>query len=141
MEKKTVILAHETARQYAKRWIDLAPPGWVMRLRPPSKTRDQEDHYHGLIRQVSRFQTFGGKLRDELTWKRLLVDDFAEEKKQMGEPIIGHGEILPSLDGQRIVQLGVQTHLFDVPLAAEFVTYLRAYGIEHNVPYWKDGRQ
>lgn len=141
MEKKTVFLVHETARRYAKRWIEVAPDGWVMRLAPPSKTRDQEDTYHGLIRRVSNFQPFAGKMRDFETWKRLLVDDFAEEKKQMGEPLPGHGALIPSLDGQRIIQLGVQTHLFDTPQASEFITYLHAYGIEHNVPFFQKGRR
>lgn len=141
MEIKVARLVNETARRTAKRWVDEAPPGWVMRLRPPEKTRDQEDHYHGLIRQVSRFQEFGGRLRDENTWKRLLVDDFAEEKARMCQPLQGHGELIPSLDGMRILQLGYQTSNFSVPLAAEFVTFLQAYGIEHNIPFWRDRRR
>jgi hypothetical protein len=140
MEKKTIILAHETARRYAKRWVEVAPDGWVVRLAPPAKTRDQEDHYHGLIRHVSNYQPFAGRMRDFETWKRLLVDDFAHEKEMDGKPIIGHGEILPSLDGQRFIQLGAQTHLFGTPLAAEFITFLHAYGIEHGVPFWKRKR-
>ena len=137
MEIKTVPLVHDGARRTAKQWIDRAPDYWVMRLRPPSKSRDQEDHYHGLIRKISHYEKYAGKLRDEGTWKRLLVDDFAQEKAAMGQPIPGHGTIIPSLDGQRIVQLGVQTHNFTVPLAADFVTYLIAYGIEHNIPFWR----
>jgi uncharacterized heparinase superfamily protein len=54
-------------------------------------------------------------------WKRLLIDAWAHET---GRKI---GKIAPSLDGQRVVQLGLQSHKFTKEEGSEFIEWLLAW--------------
>ena len=40
------------------------------------------------------------------------------------------GRVAPSLDGQRVVQLGFQSHKFTVEDASEFIEWLYAWAAE-----------
>jgi len=65
--------------------------------------------------------------------KRLLIDEFAEEMRLAGTPLHHDGRVTPSLDGRRIVQLGIQSRDFYVKEASQFIEYLYAVGAERNV--------
>jgi hypothetical protein len=137
MQNRVIELIHESSRRIAQRYIQDAPDSWVMCLTPPEKTRRQENHYHALIRHVAHFDTFAGHRRDVDTWKRILVDEFVHDKEYWDGPPAGHGSLLPSRDGLRVIQLGVPTRDFKKPEAANFVTFLLAYLHHQNLPPWK----
>ncbi len=43
--------------------------------------------------------------------------------------------MVPSLDGRGVVQLGVQTREFTVPIASNFIEYLFSFGAEKGVAF------
>jgi hypothetical protein len=45
--------------------------------------------------------------------------------------------VVPSLNGDGVIQLGVQSRKFNVRQAAEFIEYLFAWGAENNV-WWSE---
>ena len=93
-----------------------------MEIKAESKTRDQEEKYHAMLGEIAtQAQHLGAKWSTE-DWKRLLVDLFAKETRLQG------GKIIPSLDGQGIVQLGLQTRNFTKEQAMDFITFLEAWG-------------
>jgi hypothetical protein len=138
-DKKTVFLTGELQRRSARRYIDEAPAGYVMRLMPPAKSRDQEEKYHAMIGDIAKCCTFMGQKLSLEDWKRLLVDAFVRIMREQAkaqdkpDPFAGEGRVMPSLDGSGIVQLGVQTRSFAKAMACEFIEYLYAYGSENNV--------
>jgi hypothetical protein len=77
------------------------------------------------------------------SWKRLLVEAFVhilrEEAIAQGkaDPFPEEGEVLPSLDGRRIVQVEVLTRDFTVSQASSFIEHLFAFGAERGVA-WTD---
>lgn len=98
-----------------------------MEIKSESKTRDQEEKYHAMIGEIAtQAQHLGAKWSTE-DWKRLLVDLFAKETGLQG------GKIIPSLDGQGIVQLGLQTRNFTKEQAMEFITFLEAWGASNGI--------
>ena len=98
-----------------------------MEIKAESKTRDQEEKYHAMISEIAtQAQHLGAKWSAE-DWKRLLVDLFAKETGLQG------GKIIPSLDGQGIVQLGLQTRNFTKEQAMEFITFLEAWGASNGI--------
>ena len=98
-----------------------------MEIKAESKTRDQEEKYHAMISEIAtQAQHLGAKWSTE-NWKRLLVDLFAKETGLQG------GKIIPSLDGQGIVQLGLQTRNFTKEQAMEFITFLEAWGASNGI--------
>ena len=130
MEKQIFRLSHNTARQNAARAVLEAPEGFMVRIEPPKKSRDQEAMYHAIFAEVANRHTFMGKKWDAETWKRLLVDAFARVKAAEGEPIQGHGAMVPNLDHTGFVQLGVQTRRFTKKEASEFIEFLHAWMAE-----------
>jgi hypothetical protein len=98
-----------------------------MEIKAESKSRDQEEKYHAMISEIAtQAQHLGAKWSTE-DWKRLLVDLFAKETGLQG------GKIIPSLDGQGIVQLGLQTRNFTKEQAMEFITFLEAWGARNGI--------
>lgn len=135
MSKRVFILVHDTARQGAIQAIKDAPEAYVCEITPPKKSRSQEKLYHRIFGEASRTRKFMGVRQSAETWKRLLVDAFARIKAAEGEPLHGHGKIIPNLDGTGFVQLGVQTRHFKKHQAAEFIEYLYAWMANSEVVY------
>ena len=65
-----------------------------------------------------------------------------EDAKATGkpDPFPGDGQVLPSLDGMRIVQVEVLTRNFTVSQASQFIEHLFAYGAERGVN-WSEPNQ
>lgn len=137
---KRLVLGNAESRMAAGRYCREAPDGYVMRIAPPAKSRDQEEKYHAMIGDIAAQCLFMGKKWEREDWKRLLVDAFAKAMRDANTPIKHEGHVVPSLDGERVVQLGIQTRQFSVREACEFVEYLYAYGSEQGV-VWTDPKQ
>ncbi len=114
----------------------------AVRICDQSKSRDAEEKYHAMVGEIAAQVEVGGKLRDAETMKRLLVDqfkadtlhDFADEWHRFGSI-----EMAPSLDGQRVVVLGVQTRKFTRKLASAFIEWLYAFGADAGVTFRERG--
>lgn len=132
--KRTFILAHQTARERAADYIlHEAPDGDMVSVNEPTKKRIQEEKYHAMCGDIAKQCTFMNEKRDLDDWKRLLVDAFAKVMREAGTPIHHDGRVLPSLDFERVVQLGIQTKDFYVAEAAQFIEYLYAFGADRGV--------
>jgi hypothetical protein len=134
-DNRHYILAHDTARKLAAAQCMLAPLGYHVRITEPLKKREQEEKYHAMIGDISKQIEHLGRKWDADDMKRLLVDDFAEEMRLAGTPLHHDGRVTPSLDGRRIVQLGIQTRDFYVKEASAFIEYLYAQGAQYGVKW------
>lgn len=142
MTKQTFILAPSPhpARQNAMRAVKDAPDGWMVQISEPTKKREQEEKYHAMIGDIAKQCAFMGKKMDADDWKRLLVDMFAKVMRDAKTPLHHDGRVIPSLDFERVVQLGIQTRDFYVKEAAEFIEYLYAFGAD-NLVSWSEPKQ
>lgn len=127
MSKQVYRLVHPQARQNAANLAMTAPDGWLVSFSEPEKSRGQEEMYHAIFGEIAKTRQFMGQKKDAETWKRLLVDAFARIKSAEGDPLPGHGTIIPNLDGTGFVQLGVQTRRLKKNQASEFIEYLNAW--------------
>jgi hypothetical protein len=131
-------LVNAAVRARAINEISAAPDGYTVKIEPPKKSRGQEEKYHAQIGDIHKSKAFrflGRNDWQEEDIKRLLVDAFAAEKASMGEPLQQVGRVVPSIDGLRTVQLGIQTRLFIKKEASDFVEYLYAYGAQIGVEF------
>jgi len=133
MTARTFILTDARVRLLAADAVLGAPDGVACVIRPARRNLEQNALLHTLFADIARQVEFFGQKRDAETVKRLLVDAFARVKKAMGEPIQPDGQMLPSLDRQGVVQLGVQTRTFSKALMGEFIEYLYAWGADNDV--------
>ncbi len=139
MTKRIYILAHQVARAGAIKAVQDAPDGYVVRVEPPSKSRDQECHYHAIFGEAAEKCRHLNRAFDLETWKRLLVDQFIRE--MLADPTcderIRHdlegesSKMIPSLDGSGIVQVGYQTRHFGKRTASAFIEWLKAWMAEN----------
>lgn len=139
--KKRFVLAHDMARRGAMEYVARAPAGYVVEIREPGKTRDQEERYHAMIGDIARQWEFMGQRWHQDDVKRLLVDGFAQVMREAGTPLSHDGRVVPSIDGKRVVQLGVQTRKFRKREASEFIEYLFAFGAEHGIQWSNESHQ
>jgi hypothetical protein len=123
-----ICLDTDIERARAKRWIDAAPEGWIMSLQEGTRTADQNAKFHAMITDIAKNRgwMWAGKKRTVTDWKRILVNQFENDAGI-------DTEIVPSLDGQRVVVLGSQTRAFGKKKASDFVEYLYALGAEYRV--------
>ena len=137
-DKQIFILAHSTARNRAMHAISHAPQGYMVTIQEPVKKRVQEEKYHAMLGDIARQIKYMGRRRSLECWKRLLVEAFVQilrdEAKAQGKPDpFPAGEVLPSIDGLRIVQVEVLTRNFTVQQASLFIEHLHAFGAESGV--------
>lgn len=133
--KQTFVMAHAEARRRAVAAVENAPEGFVVTVSEPQKRREQEEKYHAMIGDIARQWDFMGRRIDTDDAKRLLVDAFAKAMRDAGTPLHHDGRVVPSLDGQRVVQLGIQTSKFYKAEASEFIEFLSAWGAENGIEF------
>lgn len=136
-ERRKFVLVSSAVRGLAARSIHTAPEGWEVLLQPPVKRREQEERYHAMLGDIAAQWIFMGRRWDRESMKRLLIDAFAQVMKDQGTPLRHDGSVVPSIDGQRVVQLGVQSRQFTVREASEFIEYLNEFGADHAIR-WSD---
>ena len=138
-ESDVFFLVSEKACASAKAAMDsIFFRGWKVKLTPPQKSRDQEEMYHAMIGDIHKSKKF--TFLGQADWssddiKRLLVDAFAKEMAALGTPLAQSGRVVPSLDFQGTVQLGIQTRNFRKNEGSEFIEYLFAYGASIGVQF------
>ena len=137
--KRTLTITGEVARKAICNHVLTADEGDVVTIGPPVKRRIQEEKYHAMIGDIADQCKFMQRTWSKEEWKRLLIDAYVrvarENAKAEGkpDPFSGHGEVVPSLEGNGFVQLGIQSRGFSIKQAAEFIEYLFAYGSKESV--------
>jgi hypothetical protein len=98
-----------------------------MEIKAESKSRDQEEKYHAMLGEIAEQASHIGAKWDAEDWKRLLVDKFVRE--ELSEVT----KVIPNLDNNGIVQLGMQTRNFTKEQAMDFITFLESWGAENGI--------
>ena len=115
--------AHSVLKDLWPKIKESLQAGKRLRLEVKRSTRssDQNAMFHSLIDLVAKQMKAAGSAWSSDDWKRLLIDQWAHET---GRKI---GKVAPSLDGERVVQLGLQSHKFTVDEGSEFIEWLMAW--------------
>jgi hypothetical protein len=103
--------------------------GHSIRLEVKRSTRSstQNDMFHAIIDKIHQAMKEAGSKWSADDWKRLLIDQWASETDRK------IGKVAPSLDGERVVQLGWQSRKFTIPDASEFIEWLLAWSAEKGI--------
>lgn len=88
---------------------------------------EQNAMFHAICGDISQQLQWCGKTLDTEAWKRLLVDAWARAEGKV------QAQVVPSLDGQSVVNLGIQTRRLTVGQMADLITFAQAYCVEHDV--------
>jgi len=133
-DKRIFFLVHETARKLAAAQCMIAPAGYSVEIKEPSRTLDQNayqfPYLEGFAQQL-KWPVNGELVKlDKLEWKDILTAAFEEEIK----PRLAMG-----WDGG-IVMLGRRTSQYGKRKFADWMTFLMAAAALKGVePVFKDG--
>jgi hypothetical protein len=91
------------------------------------RTLDQNAKFHAICHEVAQQCVWAGKARDAEAWKRLFLDAWARatQRRQV--------EIVPSLDGESVVHLGVQSRSLPVDDMSELLEFVIAWCADNQV--------
>jgi hypothetical protein len=116
----TVILAGDAQRTRAKQLVDKAPAGFVVTIREPRRTGEQNDLMWALLSDVSRAMPEGRRHTPDV-WKALFMHALGYEQQfQMG------------LDGNPF-SLGFRSSKLTRRQMSDLIELVYSYGAQHGV--------
>lgn len=89
---RTIILAHDTARDRAAEYARQAPAGTVVRFSEPARDSAINAALHAKLGEIAERRMWAGRRWPIEVWKRLIV---AAWSRAIGDPVV----MLPALDG------------------------------------------
>ena len=120
MDRTSIILVGLTQRDYARKVINLAPVDYVVEIKPPSRSTQQNAKLWPMLSDVSKqVDWYGRKLKNH-EWKDVFT---ASLKKQ---------EAVPGIDGGFVI-LGQRTSIMSKRLFSDLVELIYAFGAEKGV--------
>lgn len=125
MSKLTFILAHDTARARAKQAIADAPAGYVVEIKPATRTTEQNARLWAMLGDVSRQVEWYGKKLDPEDFKHI----FTASLRKLS--------VVPNIDGTGFVALGLSTSRMSKRELGDLMDLIAAFGAERGVQ-WTD---
>lgn len=96
-------------------------------VKKQTRSGQQNAMFHSIIGEIAKQAQHAGARWDLESWKRFLVDQWAKDTGRSS------GRVAPSIDGERVVQLGRQTRQFTKDEASEFTEWLLAWCAENGI--------
>jgi len=93
----------------------------TIEIKQSKRSVEQNSMFHSMIDKIAKQMATAGSTWTSDDWKRLLIDQWAHDTNRK------IGKVCPSLDGERIVQLGLQSHKFTTTESSEFIEFLYAW--------------
>jgi hypothetical protein len=122
MTGHTVRLGDDFARSRARRIIDLAPPGYVMTVREPKRTLDQNDKMWAMLTDISVAMPLGRRHTPD-DWKAIAMNACGWEC-----------QFCEGLDG-RPFPMGFRSSNLTKSQMSTLIDWLQAFGDEHGVKW------
>lgn len=120
--KQRYIMSHELARQRAIDAVRNAPSGYVIEIREPTRTLDQNALLWPLLTEVSRQVDWYGQKLTEDEWKDVFTAGLRKQKA------------VPGIDGG-FVMVGSKTSRMNKREFSELVELIYAFGAERGVKF------
>ena len=121
MTKQTIILNNDRARQFAAAAVMKAPENFVCEIKEPTRNTLQNSRLWALLTDVSQQVIWYGKKLSPENWKHV----FTSSLRKL--------EVVPNLEGNGFVALGLSTSRMSVKEMCDLQTLIEAFGDEHNV--------
>lgn len=118
-------LAHDIARQRAVHAVQSAPDGFVVTIKEPTRTLDQNALLWPLLTEVSRQVDWYGQKLTEDEWKDVFTAGLRKQKA------------VPGIDGG-FVMVGSKTSRMNKREFSDLVELIYAFGAQHGVKFQGD---
>jgi hypothetical protein len=121
-EKRVFCLVHATARQGAMHAVAHAPQGYVVEIKPKTRSLEQNARMWALLTEISKQVEWHGKRLSPDAWKCVFS---ASLKKQ---------DVVPGLSGDFVV-IGQSTSQMSIREMNDLMTLMEAFGAERGVRF------
>jgi hypothetical protein len=121
-EKRLFVLAHDQARRNAAAWVMQAPAGYVVQVKPPTRSLEANAALWATLTDISEQVEWHGRRLSPESWKTMLT---ASLKKQ---------DVMPGIDGGFVV-MGSSTSKMTKQEFSELLELARAFGAQHGVNF------
>ena len=98
-------------------------------MTPEQRSTQQNKLMHAIIGQIAAQAKIHGSRWSAESFKRFLIDQWAHENGEMDSV----SKVMPSIDGQRVVQLGHQSRRFTKEQAISFTEFMLAWAATNGV--------
>ena len=99
----------------------------TIEIKQSKRSVEQNSMFHGIITKISKQMKSAGSTWTADDWKRLLIDQWAHDTNRK------IGKVCPSLDGERVVQLGLQSYEFTTSESSDFIEFLLAWAAQKDI--------
>ena len=117
-----VSLHNLAARDRAKMLVDKAPPGWVVTVKEPKRTTDQNDKMWAMLTDISMSQPLGRRHTPD-DWKAIMMNACGWEC-----------QFLEGLDGRPFPQ-GFRSSQLTKSQMSTLIDFMLAWGTENGVEW------
>ena len=125
-DKRIYFLVHETARKLAAAQVMLAPDGFVVEIKPPSRNLEQNSKFHAICSDIANSGLeWAGKVRTAAQWKVLLVSGHAMATNE-------GAEVVPGIESE-FVNLRESTALMSKKRGSSLIEYAIAFATSNNI--------
>ena len=121
-DRQFFALVHDTARQMAVRAVTRAPAGYVVEVKPKTRTLDQNALLWGLLTDLSNQVNWHGQKLTPDEWKIVMTASIRRQR------------VLPGIDGG-FVAIGESTSKMTVKEFSDLVELITAFGAQHEVRF------
>ena len=125
MTGQTIRLVGDSQRDHAKRMIDAAPAGYVVKIAPETRNDRQNRAFHAKVTDCRK------QIPD---MARFSMEDC---KLRFMAALRAEMRFLPELDGEGMFPVGARTSTLTVAQFAGLMTIVDEYGARHGVQ-WSD---
>lgn len=115
------ILAHAQARSRALAYVAEAPAYWVVTVKPPTRSLEQNARLWAMLNDVAKQVEWYGKKLDAEDWKHV----FSASLRKLA--------VVPNIDGTGFVALGLSTSKMTKAELGDLMTLIEVFGSERGV--------
>ncbi|MEX3614723.1 MAG: recombination protein NinB [Burkholderia gladioli] len=119
-DKLRFCLAHAIARKNALRAVSDAPDGYMVEVKPPTRTLAQNARMWAMLKDVSQQVEWHGERLSDEDWKHVFSASLRQQRA------------VPGIDGGFVV-LGQSTRHMTTREMSDLIELMHAFGAERNV--------
>ena len=127
-DKATFRLVHDIARNGAVAAVRAAPQGYVVTVRPATRSGEQNALLHAALTDIAEQFPWKGQSLTVDTWKRLCT---AAWLREIGES----PELIPAIDGKGFDVIFEKTSQMTVGQMTSLIDWVLAFGAQNGVVF------
>ena len=124
MSRATLVIASDTQRQKAMRWLMQAPWNTRVEFKAPKRSLPQNDRFWSMLTEVAQQVPWHGIKLTPDDWKLVFLDALKREVR-----------MVPNIDGNGFVNLGRSSSDLSKEEMSDLMELIAAFGAKHGVTF------